>query len=277
MSDYLTNLARRSIGLAPLVAPRAPPAPFVPEVVAEVPAAVATSAARPAVEPPVARAATTTPAQVQVHAMHVPAGVQVPAAAPPVEPLRVEVHERVLESVVPEPARIETILMPAMAVPGAQAARPMSESAPARATVTQLVTQSVPVPAERPAPDLPAPMVLPARAEPPPVDEPAPREVMPFETVRELTQRFERIIEPAAAVIPPAALPLAPAAMPVTQRVPEMSAAENRIVQVRIGAIEIHAATAPAPAPVAAATASRVASGGFERFTRLRSYAQWEW
>ena len=52
----------------------------------------------------------------------------------------------------------------------------------------------------------------------------------------------------------------------------------ERVVHVRIGAIEIHGAPAPAFAPAAPAPAPIVPSGesGFDRYERLRSYAAWE-
>jgi hypothetical protein len=57
--------------------------------------------------------------------------------------------------------------------------------------------------------------------------------------------------------------------------------ASGRVVHVRIGAIEIHGATAATAAPVPqtappAPSAAHQASG-FDAFSRLRSYAPWEW
>jgi hypothetical protein len=281
MSDYLTNLVRRSVGLTPLVAPRGSPAPLMPDVVADAPAAAPASAARPSVEPSVAAAVTNPPVQIHMHAAEPPAAIQVLPGPIPVEPLRTDRRAPELESVVPEPARIETrILVPSNSPAAAPPAAPPVESAGARATITQIVAQPVPGPRESRAPDQTAPIVLPARIESVPESVPVPHEIIPVETVRELTQRFEKIIEPVpAAAVAPVVVPLAPAAAPAAHRAPDAPAPENRIVQVRIGSIEIHGAApapAPAPAPVAAA-AARVSMGGFDQFTRLRNYAQWEW
>lgn len=280
MNDYVTNLVRRSVGLAPLAAPRVPAAPLVPEPALESPALAAapvlsaqTVRTEPGAHAPVAQLTL-------VHAEHEQPPAPLPAALP-APSLRAEGRLPPVEVAAREPARVETtVIVPARAEP-APRAEPVLERAAARPLPTTLPAQPESNSGATPAPDLPAPIVLPARVEAPPASEPMPREVLPFEIVRELTHRFERIIEPApAAALPPTAPPLAPAVVPAAHRMPETPVPENRIVQVRIGAIEIHgAAPAPAaPAPVAAsAAAPRVAQGGFEQFARLRSYAQWEW
>jgi hypothetical protein len=57
-------------------------------------------------------------------------------------------------------------------------------------------------------------------------------------------------------------------------------AATERIIHVHIGEIEIHTGTpiATTPAPVAVTPpAAEAISGGFEDYTRLRSYSPWSW
>ena len=67
---------------------------------------------------------------------------------------------------------------------------------------------------------------------------------------------------------------------PIAAPVPETLVVPERVVHVRIGAIEIHAAAAPPAAPAAAAPPppANVSSGesGFDRYARLRSYAAWD-
>lgn len=280
MSDYVTNLVRRSVGLAPLVAPLAQSMPFVPEVIAEAPAAAPKLVAHPTVESPGA-SVVAAPAQIHVHSVQGPIVIPVAAQPAQIEPIREKGRTPERELVVAVPPSIETtIVMPASTVSVFPAAIPLVEPAHARAAVTQTVMQSVAALLQPPTPDLPAPIVLPARAEPAPSAEPTPRAVVPFETVRELSHRLDQVVEPAAAAIAPIALPPVSNVAPRVERVPEMPAPENRVVQVRIGSIEIHGAApvASAPAPVtSSALAPRIASSGFDQFVRLRSYAQWEW
>jgi hypothetical protein len=82
---------------------------------------------------------------------------------------------------------------------------------------------------------------------------------------------FDR--EPPIAILPAAR----PAHAPVNE-----PPAQERVVHVRIGSIEIQAASSPASAlPVAAATAMRPTEpqppSGFDSFVRLRRYTSWDW
>jgi hypothetical protein len=83
-------------------------------------------------------------------------------------------------------------------------------------------------------------------------------------------------LTPARRDLPPV---LARDAAPPAPQPAKAPPSEERIVQVRIGAIEIHA-PAPTPAPPAPAAVPMQRSlprSGFDEFARLRSYAPWEW
>ncbi len=284
MSDYVTNLARRSVGLTPLAAPRVPTAPLVPDPVREPPAA-ATTPARGLETVRVEPSMTALAQPNFVHTEHVQPSVPPPIDAAAMSPQRSEVRMPQIEVAARESTRVETTVFVSEKTLLAPRPEPVLKPAPARETpTTQMapVEQGEPSSAAPQSQELPAPMVLPARVEPTTTDGPTQRELVTFETVRELTHRFEKILEPVpAAPALPAIVPLAPVAVSATHRLPDLPAPENRIVQVRIGSIEIHGAApaaVPAPAPVAAsAAAARAASGGFDQFTRLRNYAQWEW
>jgi hypothetical protein len=283
MSDFVTNLARRSVGLTPLVAPRAlpPMAPLVPEPAVETPrhAAPPAHVVEPARVEPLAAPA------LHLTIMHATPGYvppQLASSAPETSPLLLQPRTAEIQPAALEPARIETtIVLPTRAEPAMRAAERVSGPTAVRVEPAAHVTESAPTPPAALVPDLPAPLVLPVRAEPPAVREPAEREFVPFETVRELTHRFERIVEPSATLeIPPATLGVMHVAVPAPQRVPEAPTPESRVVHVRIGSIEIHGAApaaAPAPSVVAATPVSREPTGGFDRFARLRSYAHWQW
>ena len=101
-----------------------------------------------------------------------------------------------------------------------------------------------------------------------------------IDRVVETTRVTERVLEPAPARATAATLDFRPApATPSPTTAPSL--ATDRIVHVRIGAIEIHGAAAtpaaPVPAPTAPAPSAALAVVGFDAFTRLRSYAPWDW
>jgi len=94
-----------------------------------------------------------------------------------------------------------------------------------------------------------------------------------------------RIIEPTrdagrSAIAEPSPLP-APLAAPPEPPAPDTMVMPERVVHVRIGAIEIHGAPPPLAAPPAApsqpAAVQPSSDGGFDRYARLRSYAPREW
>lgn len=286
MTNFITNLARRSAGLAPVVAARVTPAAGVgdagtPERAAA-PRMPLPSAPRPA-EPQ----AGSTPIHIYVDrgmspaptaASILPASVPAPPPAPK--------HAAPSESVVRETTRISTttILVPATPVP----ARVLADSPAPLSPVRDL-------PGAAPEPPRVEPRVEhgearevltelePARDEAPPAVEAAqPRTRL--ESLREIVHRIEPRVEPEAVIVAPApttATAIQPAlARDAEARAAEPHPAESRIVQVRIGAIEIHAAAPQAvstPTPAAPSAAQRATPVGFDGFARLRSYAPWEW
>jgi hypothetical protein len=141
----------------------------------------------------------------------------------------------------------------------------------------------------RPAPDEPAFTAQPAAPATPRVDveHVAASFLQPAHTVERVV-RETRLVEPmrspslTAPAISRDSGALSPsAAARVAPPVRDAEAPVERVVQVRIGAIEIHGAeSAPPAAPVspAAATAPLLSSpGDFDRYAALRTYAAREW
>jgi hypothetical protein len=111
--------------------------------------------------------------------------------------------------------------------------------------------------------------------------------VEPAHTTERLVMET-RLVEPMRSASPPvparsrdAGLLPSSAAAPAVAPARDAEAPAERVVQVRIGAIEIHGAEPPpsaAPAsPLSATAPPLLAAGDFDRFTALRSYAAWEW
>jgi len=277
MSDYLVNLARRSVGIAPVARPRSGPGP-----------GPAAGLAR-GVEQPSAAA---TPVR----------GGSIAAADPSVgqgSPRQVEVEpsrDEAAGTVTVAPAS-PTVDGPAHVTRQAELMGRNEPRALGVADGASAVSRVADAPAVRIAPESRVPTVTGPSSPIRPVTamddqasdarrEPGPERVRPDLEPR----RGDVIVElplPAASAAPrqtavaqiaaiePALAP-APLAGPRTVTV----AGPGREIQVRIGTLEIHAGSdAPAPAapPAAAAPAGAVAStGGFDDFVRLRSYAPWQ-
>ena len=278
MSDYLVNLARRSVGIAPMARPRSGPGPG--------------------------------PIAGMVRGVEQPSPSSTPVRGGPlvgtdsslrsgslrligVEPARDEAeraHRAAPSgSVADGPARVirETEptgrggsgaprladRAPAVAgvadapatriVPGQQASTGAGPSLPARATSPNADRPSDM--SRGPEPDRNRPAVEPRRDDvtvvlPLPASPDGPRRIDPSGTV---------LIEPA----------LAPAPLGGLRAIIE-DGTPGREVHVRIGTIEIHAESdtpPPTPVPPAAAPAlSASPQGGFDEFVRLRTYAPWE-
>ncbi len=297
MSDYLVNLARRSVGLAPMVRARvAPPAPpidattqMAPESIAEratpatnhdaaaapVPTIAATVASASSVMPsvPVAPIAMVNPSSPMMQRAPITAAMPTVApVAPTVQSLRptddASVGRNALTRI--DGARDDSPRPPAptLAAENAVVTRLVEHVVE---TGSHVITPAATVRVEprvemRPAADKPGVKVD--------APQPALREALP--TGSESTDVVAIMVEPA-----PRADVYAP---PPAPRVDGPSAPE-RTVHVRIGAIEIHGAASafipqaalPAAPSAVDAAASSTASSGFDDFTALRSYAPWAW
>ena len=301
MSGFLANLARRAAGLPPVSQAQAAAigrrdAALGPRSVATADAGVTEpngadaegAEGRALIDPvpvaPVPSSATPAP-QPAVPAVIAPDSGSASAVA--------AVHATSVTPVV------QRALMPSAAPPSASPAAPPIPS--------PIVTPALPAPpaapqtsprdetrgllrfpfAVRPAPEEPPVVAQPAAAAMPSADvEPAPVRSPQLAHMIDRVFTETRVVEPvpslsvttpgtsaAAAVLPAPTAPAAAAARGADTPV-------ERVVQVRIGAIEIHGAAPAVPAAPAsppAANASQLsAPGDFDRYTALRSYAPWE-
>jgi hypothetical protein len=288
MTGYLLNLARRSVGLAPVVHASVPLAATVQDAPFE---ALAETVA-PRVDPPK------------------PSGMTVGdvAQGPPVraiEPPRVSAPAAIPIAPSAAPATVVQRLLATGVAPAAAPAPPIGPSAiaPVAAQVPAFVerahieTGATPTAAARspPAPSQLEPAArAPERVEPGTQPVPATPIAMPGEAARpedrpaplarDELHIVERVIEstrtespaPIVASIRPAESLAEAAAVQHVEPVPE------RTVHVRIGAIEIYTADNATSASVASvlpaaapAVPSAAPAGGFDDYVALRSYAPW--
>jgi len=281
VSDFLVNLARRSAGQSPVArAEWTPPAAADADAAAAVerdgapiqhvalPAPPAATTSAPERAMPIDRYVP--PPQPIAHVAAVAAGeiVQrvalVPAVAAPQAPLA------------PPPARPSAEVTPHVAVAPAHVEAPAQDPSP----------QVVAIPAR--ASDWSA--VSRVVAPPPPVSDAPGRDVP---TVLPLVERItERIVTEEHGIEPQPddrILPPLPRHVDAEVRTPQPAAAGSvamardadppaeRVVHVRIGAVEIHGPVPPPPPIAAPAIAPTLATTEpFERFARLRSYASWD-
>ncbi len=293
MKSFLVRLAQRSIGQVPVVRSRTMPAPPIvgagggaAALDAPVPPAVATGG-----QPSLMAAA--------VHvAGELPPTIPQTAVAPPVTPPPAEIHAiqttrvitEVVERLSPEPpaALIEREGQE-VRPPADVMTQPASVAAPIQPAVTPAIQPAVPPPIVAPDPAAPAPTQTPTpittyggttpATDRGPAIQPTP---IAFIKPRHEPPAAPEPVNPTAVLTPAGrerpALPGPHAAPPVPPSAKAPPPSEERIVQVRIGAIEIHAPVPqPAPPPAAAAIERTLARGGFDEFARLRSYAPWEW
>jgi hypothetical protein len=294
MSDFLANLVRRGAGLAPTVRSRpAPPTEDVDRVPSELDGT-------DEVSPPGADAPQSTQAAT-------PSAL--PAAAPPAA-RDVPVAPLLSQPIAPAAAPIvQRVALPATLAPMAPPPAPLPPSPPAaalpRAADVIVVTDPSPLwraPLTRSV--APGELAIDAHAVPVhqaashdtvvdvrPLAPPAPgaRSIDRLITntqLIEVTRDAGRVI----ADISPSPVPVAPhvewtaPSPPVIHTeppAPETVALPERVVHVRIGAIEIHGAAAPvAVAPAAPSQPAPLAASSdttFDRYARLRSYAPLNW
>jgi hypothetical protein len=293
MMDFLVRLAQRSIGQVPVVRARAALAPplagdagGVPTADAPAPAgrsslpiaespspvaaAVQIAGERPAAFPPLAGPAAPVP-QAETHAILatriISEVVERPLPSPPMAPVEREGQgAKPIAAITRESPDVTPPIQPAatVVIPAAPPAPPIVLSDPTVRTVAQApvaigddTTATIDRgPALRPAP---VEFFIPKR-EPHDAGDPTDCATALMPVHRELPPLVG--LGPVRPAAPPASVP----------------PSEERIVQVRIGAIEIHAPPPPVATPPAPAPMQRSAPrAGFDEFARLRSYAPWEW
>jgi len=287
VSGYLLNLALRSAGIAPAVRSR-PAAPST-DAGASTSAVESAHADTDGVSPaaviaPAAEPAPAAPIQ--------PSGALTAAASPsvaaPIASLPEPVVQRLTMSGAPAPSAVAALGVSPAPAPIAPATREIpSASRDVEPTSVSERVGTGPMPAASTAivHDLEAP--FPSSA---PSDAPPPLAKMSsfVEPERHGIERVidTHILEPATeAGSRPAIVAISPApsanAAPLDRTTAAVNEPLERVVHVRIGAIEIHGA--PAPLPAASAPPSAVAvdpvaalETGFDRFARLRSHAPWD-
>ena len=297
MSDYLTNLARRSAGMASVVRARTALPAVVTDRAFDATVEVRVDRALPTV--PVAdRAERSASAEVQLSsdvgvAPAVLLGTPIAVAAP----LSVGLQRApMLAAATPAPSVVAIATpMPATGSERTQSlvargdestqrnAPPMPLRAPQQTVAAERIERSVET-ALTPV----APIVVPridTEAAANPERQPRPddaREREPSVNPRTASAQLTEPTNSVAVAIEPAVRTERTVPQPVVRD--ERARAPERTVHVRIGAIEITGGSATLSAPLAQQTpASAVAhaapslSGGFDDFASIRSYAPWSW
>jgi len=293
MRNFLVRLAQRSIGQVPVVRSRAMVAPPVigagvgpamaeapepsraPAVAVGEPSPLVAAVTHSAGEPPSAIPPAGMPSIVippaEIHAIHttrvITEVVERPSSASSIASSERDGQEVApLVATTDQPPRVAPPIRPVLAVAIEPAAPPptMADPAPQVPTEASALARDDIIPAIDRGPALrPAPIEIVApRLEPLDATEPIRHAAALTPASRDLPPQFS------LGAVPPA--PTAAKASPPS---------EERVVQVRIGAIEIHAPMPPPapPAPAAVPLPRAVPRGGFDDFARLRSYAPWEW
>lgn len=292
MTNFLLHLAQRSVGLAPLVRARALPALEA--------AAPTGPIGETAPLPSYPRAAVPAePSPVNLGSMaRFPDDA--PRFAPPPRPIA-EAQSA------PQPAPIPQRTSETADSPAPPTPRPPIdiETRPARPVAEATPTVEIPVPRDRlektiiiqtavPAPPVVLPVPLPDADTRTPSVIPVPLSATPGEhrdiaasiapRGSEFSQQDRSEPKFSDISVKPANLERRPVAnpdiLPPRPIAPPTPPPENRVVHVRIGAIEVHGAASPAAASAAPLTAPAQRAAlvnGFDSFSRLRSYAPWEW
>jgi hypothetical protein len=260
VSDFLVNLARRSAGLAPVV--RARKLPVVADNAMD--ASPETMAARDAASSPtVVMMPVAPPAAATTGTPHATASVATPT------PLVHTTSHVAQRAPVASPA---ASVMPAATVArvaDAPVVAPRTAAHPTDGFVATIVPAAVAlVDATRVTRD-DEPRAQPVRNESGAIE---------ARVDHAIKRESDDAPAPVVVTIQPAEHPVVPAPASHAEPAPE------RIVHVRIGAIEIHGADAAsrtpasvAPAATAPAAVFASAPGGFDDFAALRSYAPWSW
>jgi hypothetical protein len=271
MKNFLVRLAQRSVGQVPVVRSRAMLAPPV----------IGTGGATPTAEAPVQPA-------------HPPALVTGEAPSPVAAAMRTTGE---LSRAIPQPATTPSVALPQAEIHAIQTTRLITEVMDRPVPATPAVSIEHDGQEARPPADLqhqppilvpdmaaqvPAPIAARGDAELAVDRNPAMHRV-PIEFI---TPRHE---PPDATEPTNRTATMMPASrhkptLPGQDGVPQVllpakvsPPSPERVVQVRIGAIEIHAPPPPPPPMAAPMPRSFPRGGGFDEFARLRSYAPWEW
>jgi len=289
MKNFLVRLAQRSIGQVPVVRSRVMLAP--PVIGTGGGAPMAEAPVPPAHPPALVTGEAPSPVAAAVHtAGELPRAIPQPATAPSVASPQAEIHAVHTTRVI-----TEVIERPVPAAPAApiehdgQETRPPADLRyqpqivprpiqPTAALAVQAAAPPIAVPDMAAQAPVPAPIATRGDAELAvdlgPVMEPALIEfIKPRHELLDTTEPTDRTatLTPASRHLPP--LPGQVAVPPVPPPAKVSPPSEERVVQVRIGAIEIHAPPPPTPT---AAPMQLPRGGGFDEFARLRSYAPWE-
>jgi hypothetical protein len=293
MKNFLVRLAQRSIGQVPVVRSRVMLAP--PVIGSGGAAPMAEAPVPPAHPPALATGEAPSPLAAAVHtAGELPRAIPQPATAPSVVPTQAGIHAIHTTRVI-----TEVIERPVPAGPAApiehdgQETRPPADLRypqivprpiqPAVALAIQAAAPPIAVPDMAAQTPVPAPIATRGDAElavdRSPAMQPASIEfITPRHEPLDRTEPTDRTVTmtPASRHQPP--LPGQDAVSPAPPPAKMSPPSQERVVQVRIGTIEIHAPQPSPPAPMAAPMPrSLPRGGGFDEFARLRSYAPWEW
>jgi hypothetical protein len=290
MKNFLVRLAQRSIGQVPVVRSRVMLAPPVIGIGDGAP--VAEAPVSPAHPPVLSAGDTPSPVAAAVHtAGESPRAIPQPATAPSIAPPRAEIHAIHTARVITE---VMERLVPAAPVehdghetqpPADLQYQPQIVPRPIQPAAAALAIQAAAPPIA--VPDLaaqapvPAPIATRGDAElavdRSPAIKPASIEfIMPRREPPDTTEPIDHTVTMTPASRHQPTLPGLDSVPPVPPPAKVSPPSQERVVQVRIGAIEIHAPPPPPPMP-APIPRSVPRGGGFDEFARLRSYTPWEW
>lgn len=287
MSDFLVNLARRSVGLGSMIEVRTDPTAALPRLVDPAPAIgddrgsappssrerIVEVAGPPVAAPPIVALPDALPQVPAIAAMPAPVIQRLVAPQPPIAPTAAPPAPIVAHPSVAEPASAHLFTVPA-AEPERTAAPPSSPAAVGveRASVPfRTVEYHVRSVAERTL----APAATDVDVAPRPADAAitAVDDIVPAVRPVHDAPAVEYTIAPRiAAAVTPVMTPPPPkdVALVRTEAGPP-----DRTIHVRIGTIEINGAEPSHAAAPAAPPPAVTPSPGFDDFTDLRSYAPW--
>ncbi len=293
MSDFLLNLARRSAGLAPIVGARVgPPAPAPGRDSEPAPpaAGVRTETTRAAPPRPVETLAPRPMAEPTAAPRAIPMAAPGVAATPAVQ--RMPAAPAAAEPTASAPARsVAPAAAPAVTTPPAHVViEPRAVKAAPRGSLAESPVVAPVIPGAEPHPIVDAPSataaVVPAGVSVEPRSEETPARPAELSRIVEIVREERSVLAPSdertlsEPPLPVASVEPAPVRMPprASEDAARVEPEPERLVHVRIDAIEIHAAVPePASTRAHAPPPSAAPAGGFDEFARLRSYAPWSW
>jgi hypothetical protein len=260
VSEFLLNLARRSVGLGPVIEARRDAVDLLPRVSDVAPAAVEIpradmppphESAREANAPPATGPMSVAPSRAPLVSLMTAAPMAVIQRQPSAAVTTTESPARAPAASPPPPPNAGTLPLP-----------------------TRTIEYHVESTIERQIAAVPAPVDVVPRAVEPSIRQEGIRPV----AAPAKTPRFnEYLVAPRPAALTAFAVEPRLAIRAPTAEAGVAPGPPERTIHVRIGAIEIHGNDAPpvTAAPPAAPPSSAPASPGFDEFVRLRSYAPW--